>query len=452
MTDRLYLRISLDTAASGSISKQREQTRRFASADAVEYVDESVSGSKIPFAERPAGSRLLRDLQRGDRVLVSKIDRAARNVRDLLSLVERIREAGASIVFTEQNISTEGPMGMFMLTLLGAVAELEAAMIAERRRESLFYFRQEGRHAVGSAPYGLQSVPNPDGRGRVLRPHPEEAPRLREAIERILSGEWSQNRAAEFLGLSATGFSRLLRNDRLIGVLGHGDDGPRVDPEQAVFSFVEWDRLQRFLADRPEKTWRRSDDFGPVLACAVCGERLYFQTSKRNPDYATYRCRAVNHGPGDRGVSIMARNAERVIEEDFMARLGRVEAVKEEVTSGSAARVEAIAVARLRMDAAKRAQDEAEDEEAEERAFMAYRAAKRALREAEAMPDEVVTVEVPLGKTYGQIWQESSVADRINLLQGKAVWVVEPGRLPLDKKIRFERLGADVSEMVAADD
>ena len=73
------------------------------------------------------------DLQQGDRVLVTKIDRAARSVRDLLDVVERIENAGASIVFVDQGIDTSGPMGRFLLTLLGAIAELEAAIMAERR-------------------------------------------------------------------------------------------------------------------------------------------------------------------------------------------------------------------------------------------------------------------------------------------------------------------------------
>ena len=204
---RAYVRISLDTAESGSIAKQR---RRIAAAEVARgrdpeavswYSDESVSGSKVLFAERPEGARLLADLQPGDRVVMTKIDRAARNVADLLSLVQRIRGAGASVRFVDNDIDTDGPYGQFMLTMLGALAELEANIISERRKESLGAFVAEGRHAVGKAPIGLRSIPNPSGRGLVLAIDPETAPLVREAVERVMAGE-SQNSVRESLGLS----------------------------------------------------------------------------------------------------------------------------------------------------------------------------------------------------------------------------------------------------------
>ncbi|GAB2736485.1 recombinase family protein [Nocardioides pakistanensis] len=313
MTDRAYARISLDTKASGSITKQRSALTKAAHDEPVFYVDESVSGSKVPFAERPAGGRLLADLERGDRVLVTKIDRAARNVRDLLGLVERIEAAGASIVFTEQNIDTAGPMGRLLLTLLGAIAEFEAALIAERRRESLASFRDEGRHAVGRAPFGLRSVPNPKGRGLVLRPDPDEAPLLREAVEDILAGGSQRAWSAE-CGMGHPAFGRLLRNERLAGIIGRDEDGtPRLDPEQAVFS--------RLTPPRP-----RTDGYGPALACAICGDRLYLNIARRSGptgrDYSGYRCRAVRHAPGEPSVSVMRVNADALVEREFLALFG----------------------------------------------------------------------------------------------------------------------------------
>ncbi|WP_036959099.1 recombinase family protein, partial [Promicromonospora kroppenstedtii] len=118
MTDHAYTRISFDSRVSGSIAKQRARLARH-SPDAVVYEERSVSGAKVPFADRDEGARLLAALQPGDRVLATKIDRVARNVRDLLDLVERIEREGASIVFVDQSIDTSGPMGRFLLTLLG---------------------------------------------------------------------------------------------------------------------------------------------------------------------------------------------------------------------------------------------------------------------------------------------------------------------------------------------
>lgn len=440
MTDRAYSRISLDTERSGSIDKQRSALERRADRDdVVFYEDRSTSGS-IPFAERPDGARLLADLQPGDRVLVTKIDRAARDVLDLLGLVKRVKAAGASIVFTEQaDVVTEGPMGDLLLTLLGAVAQFERALIAERRRESLAAFREEGRHAVGRAPFGLVSSPNPNGRGLVLRPHPEEAPVLREVVDRLLSGE-SQRPLAAVVGMGEPSFSRLLRNERLAGVLGHGPDGPRVDPDQAVFSLVEWRQLQEHL-NRPVKAWSKSDGYGAALVCGVCGERLYLNKSKRKAEYATYRCRktaAVHREEGRPSVSVMQSAADAYLEADFLDRFG-VEPVLEEVTvTASAVRDEALATARLRLEAAQRAQREARDREARRAAHAAVDAALDALDEAEALPDETVIETRDTGMTHAELWQMLPPDERAAFISSSGRWSVAPGRgMPTAEKVTF---------------
>ena len=435
MTDRAYARISLDTLVSGSITRQRSRLARYADDEPEWYVDESVSGSKIPFAQRPEGRRLLADLVRGDRVLVTKIDRAARNVRDLLGLVEEIEARGASIVFVEQNIDTAGPMGRFLLTLLGAIAELEAGIIAERRRESLAAFREEGRHAQGRAPHGLRSVPNPNGRGLVLRPDPETAPRLREAVERLYRGE-PQHVLADFVGLSPGAFSRLLRNTRLAGIQGVGSS-LRVDPDQAVFSSVEWQRLQDFLG-RPEKAWTKADGYGAALRCAVCDRRLYLNVASE-PRLHRYRCRRVNgHERGEPISSVSRYLADAKVEADFLGRFGHLPVTDRVIQGSSEARDEAVAQARLHLDAIRAQQDQADTEAEEEILFQAYLSAKRALREAEALPAEAVEVEVLTGETLAQAWHAADDTTRTSLLLRVGPWIVEPGRLPIEQKVHLD--------------
>lgn len=442
MTDRAYARISLDTKVSGSITKQRSRLAKHAHGSPEWYVDESVSGSKVPFAERPAGARLLADLERGDRVLVTKIDRAARNVRDLLDLVERIEAAGASIVFVDQSIDTAGPMGRFLLTLLGAIAELEAGIIAERRRESLAAFREEGRHAVGRAPYGLRSVPNPNGRGLVLRPDPVEGPILRDAVERILGGE-AQRTFAPVVGMGEPAFGRLLRNERLAGILGHGPEGLRLDPEQALFSLVEWRRLQEHLA-RPARGWTpRTEGYGPAFACGVCGDRLYLNVSKRKDTYSTYRCRGVRHEPGAPAATVTRVNADAFVEREFLGRFGHLPVFEEITSDSSAVRDEAVALARLSLEAAKTALDEAEDDDEEETLYRAYRKAKKALRTAEDLPSESVTSVVETGQTFREVWASSPDVERTDLLLRFGPWIVEPGRAPIEDKIHLAEAEPD---------
>lgn len=432
MADRAYVRISLDTLASGSIEKQRSQIGEVSSSP-VWYEDRSVSGSKIPFAQRPEGKRLLDDLQPGDRVLFTKIDRAARNVKDLLELVETIKDRGATVKFVTQNIDTSGPMGQFILVLLGAVAELEANIISERRKESLAAFKEEGRHAVGSAPFGLQSVQNPNGRGLVLRPHPEEAPKMREAVKRVLAGE-SQAKIAESIGVNQTQLSRLLRNEKLAGILP-SDNGVKRDPEMAVISLEEWDTLQLLLDGRLQRTWSRVEDYGAALFCEVCGDRMYQNKSKRNPEYATYTCARYRHSRGQGAPSVIVKNADAYIERAFLAVAGKEPVIEAVMATDSEERYEKIALARLELNAARRALEDAVSDQEEADAYKGFRAAKAALRAAEDAPMAYSVELKETGETYGDVWERASKVERADMLVNSGGWIVKMGRLPIEEKI-----------------
>lgn len=460
MVDRGYVRISLDTKASGSVAKQKSQIGKYAGADIEWYADESVSASKVPFAERKDGARLLADLQPGDRVLITKIDRAARNVDDLRGLVKRITEAGATVNFTEQGIDTSGIIGTFILTILGAIAELEAAIIAERRRESLAAFRVEGRHAVGSAPYGFVSVDNPNGRGLVIRPDFEVRPPfarppakvLREAIDRVLAGV-PQSEATLLTGLGKTGFSRLLRNPRLAGMTPTGNNGsavgardvvmiggvPRIDPDAALLTMAEWMRLQAHIAGKGTlgKTWSKQDGYGAALLCFSCMRRLSKKpTTRRGVEYFSYGCNMRHHAPGEPGVSISVPKADDVIERTFLEWQGHREYMVASVIDDDAARAEAVALAQVTLEAAERALRADLGDEDEEQAYAAHRGAKRALKSALAMPSDRRVVVESTGETVAEVWERSGDQERCAMLRAVGAWVVHPGPGPVGDRIK----------------
>jgi DNA invertase Pin-like site-specific DNA recombinase len=444
VTDRAYERISLDNERSGSIAKQKSRIEAFAGPDVAHYADESVSGSKIPFALRPEGKRLLDDLRPGDRVLVTKIDRAARNVRDLLDLVETIDQAGASIVFVDQNIDTSGPIGKFILVLLAAIAELEANIIGERRKESLAVFAREGRHAVGAAPFGFESVENPNGRGLVIRPHPIDGPVLRQAIERVLAGE-AQAQVVKSLPIKEAGFSLLLRNPRLAGMTPDGDgvvmiDGiPRVDPEAALLTMAEWSRLREHMKRPDRKPWAYQDGYGAALTCAVCGMRLYKSIGgPSRPNNNAYKCGRVKHEAGTPAASVMVHSADPYVETVFLERYGERDVILSSWSDSADAKVEAVAAAQVRLEATQRAfLDDLGDEE-EEEVLLALRHAKRALKAAQEMPSERVYQTERAGYTVAELWERSDAAARCRLLNVVGTWVVHPGRRPIEEKIELK--------------
>ena len=78
---------------------------------------------------RPELKRMLEYVRRGDTVIVESISRFARNTRDLLELVEKLTTKGVEFVSQKEAIDTTTPTGKFMLTVFGAVAELEREYI-----------------------------------------------------------------------------------------------------------------------------------------------------------------------------------------------------------------------------------------------------------------------------------------------------------------------------------
>lgn len=81
---------------------------------------------------RPELERMLDTLRPGDVVVVYKFDRFARSLPDLLRIVGRIRDAGASFMSLTESIDTSTPVGEFMMQTLGAAAQFELSMIRER--------------------------------------------------------------------------------------------------------------------------------------------------------------------------------------------------------------------------------------------------------------------------------------------------------------------------------
>ena len=94
--------------------------------------------------DRPELQRMLSFVRRGDTVIVESISRFARNTRDLLELVERLTKEGVEFVSRKEAIDTTTPSGRFMLTIFGAVAELEREYIRDRQREGIAIAKANG--------------------------------------------------------------------------------------------------------------------------------------------------------------------------------------------------------------------------------------------------------------------------------------------------------------------
>jgi len=122
--------------------EQFAQARRWRLVDS--YLDLGISGSKD---KRPELDRLMADAHRRkfDVVIVWKFDRFARSVSHLLRALETFNALGISFVSLSEQMDTTTPAGKMVFTVLGAVAELERSLIAERVRAGLRNARAKGK-------------------------------------------------------------------------------------------------------------------------------------------------------------------------------------------------------------------------------------------------------------------------------------------------------------------
>lgn len=95
-------------------------------------------------ADREQLKALLSYCRKGDVVMTESISRIARNTKDLLSIVDTLKQKGVEFVSLKENIDTATPQGKFMLTVFGAMAELERESILEKQREGIAIAKEQG--------------------------------------------------------------------------------------------------------------------------------------------------------------------------------------------------------------------------------------------------------------------------------------------------------------------
>tara|TARA_B100000678_G_scaffold243912_1_gene215704 strand:+ start:172 stop:765 length:594 start_codon:yes stop_codon:yes gene_type:complete len=152
---------------------------------------ESASGGRW---DRPELHRLLDKLRKDDVVVVWKLDRLSRSLKDLLTIMERIDEAGAGFRSLTETVDTTSAAGRMLMQMLGAFAEFEREMIRERTKAGLEAARAKGR--VG---------------GR----RPKLTPEQRNEALAMLDAGRSQAHVARVFKVSASTISRLAAQRRV---------------------------------------------------------------------------------------------------------------------------------------------------------------------------------------------------------------------------------------------
>ena len=156
------------------------------------YIDR-MSGKNT---NRPELQKMMEYVRKGDTVIVESISRFARNTRDLLELVEQLAAKGVEFVSKKEAIDTTTPTGKFMLTVFGAVAELEREYILQRQREGIAIAKKQGKY-----------------KGR----KPIVSSEFEQVTARWRSGTITAAEAMRMLHMSKTTFYRRVKHQRIGG-------------------------------------------------------------------------------------------------------------------------------------------------------------------------------------------------------------------------------------------
>lgn len=180
-----YARVSTDEQSLGL-----QQDALAAAGCARVFADRGVPGAA---RARPGLAQALAALRPGDTLVVWKLDRLGRSLPHLIEVLDRVGKAGAGFLSLSEAIATTTAGGRLVFHLLGALAEFERALIAERTREGMAAAQRRGRHV---------------GRPRALTPH-----QLAHARALLAAGQETRRGVAALFGVDERTLRRALARD-----------------------------------------------------------------------------------------------------------------------------------------------------------------------------------------------------------------------------------------------
>lgn len=165
----IYIRVSTTQQIDrDSLKTQEERLRLYCKAQGFEiyknkpYKDEGISAKDT---KRPAFEELMKDIEAGriQVVIVTRLDRVTRSLKDLIELMESLQQHNVKLVSLTENIDTTGPMGRFIINLLGSIAQLEREIDSERVSADMHHRALAGKWTGGVVPLGYTT------KGKLIR-------------------------------------------------------------------------------------------------------------------------------------------------------------------------------------------------------------------------------------------------------------------------------------------
>jgi site-specific DNA recombinase len=155
-----YVRVSTDKQAGHGVSleAQAERIRAMATVHDLTLSDILIdAGASAASLKRPALAELLALVDAGKvaTVIIAKLDRLTRSVRDLADLLERFERRGVALVSVGESLDTRSAAGRLVLNVMMSVAQWEREAIGERTRDAMRHKKAAGQR-VGTVPFGWQ--------------------------------------------------------------------------------------------------------------------------------------------------------------------------------------------------------------------------------------------------------------------------------------------------------
>lgn len=310
----IYMRVSTeDQAKDGfSIHAQREKLSSYANINDWEivdyYVDEGISAKNIK--DRPDINRLINDVKEGkiNNVLVYKLDRLTRSVKDLISLIELFEQYNCTFSSVTEKLDTSNAVGRMFIKIIGIFAEFERENLAERVS---FGYEQKTREGNYTNTNGVNGFDYIVGKGdlvvneqekdivnRIFNMYLEGNSMLK--IAKILNQEKVPTKRGGYWSQST--IKSILTNPLYIGKIRYGVN-KKIQNKSFVVDGVQeqiideetFNRVQEIISKRKKynikKYPRENAYFSSILKCNKCGGKFHPKQQKQNGKYyITYYC------------------------------------------------------------------------------------------------------------------------------------------------------------------
>lgn len=318
-TIAIYVRVSSEEQVKGfSIDAQLEALRTYANQQQLtiykEYIDAGYSGKSIE--GRPAMQELLQDAKKGcfQCVVSWKLNRIARNLLDLLSMLEVFKENQISYLSLTEQLRADTEQEKFALQMIGAVAQLEREQIGENVRLSVQERNRQGRWNCGNLVLGYEWIKCSNPQDSYLQVVPEEAEIVRfifkkyrsglgfKAITNLLNAAGHRTKRNKVFNINSV--RGILTNVNYIGKIRytvnntvhvtHSNLKKQIvdGKHEAIIEKALWDEVQRLLARRSlpsMKTIQRAYPLTGLLKCPQCGGSMVACNVKSMRKDGSYR-------------------------------------------------------------------------------------------------------------------------------------------------------------------